>query len=68
MTQEYNQRHGGPWDRGSADAYYRRKFNPHYYKGETSTTPLIEKEQMTPEEVAAYTAGYIWQERSGVHK
>ena len=26
-------RHGGPWDRGSADSYYRRGANPHYYTG-----------------------------------
>ena len=30
---EHDKRHGGPYDRGSADAYYRRDFDPHYYEG-----------------------------------
>lgn len=31
----YDKRHGGPCDRGSADAYYRRLYRPHYFKGGT---------------------------------
>lgn len=27
----YDQRHGGPYDRGSADAWYGRDFDPHYW-------------------------------------
>ena len=23
--------HGGPYDRGGADSYYRRSFDPHYW-------------------------------------
>lgn len=55
---KYDTRHGGPYDRGSADAYYRRRFNPHYYKGDTLNSELVERENMTAEEIAAYTAGY----------
>lgn len=54
----YDRRHGGPYDRGSADYYYGRSFDPHYYVGGTGTSPRIEKSSMTEEEIAAYTAGY----------
>lgn len=54
----YDTRHGGPHDRGSADAYYGRPYNPHYYKGATYSTELVEQAQMTAEEIAAYSHGY----------
>lgn len=54
----YDCRHGGPYDRGSADYYYRRPFNPHYYVGATRSTKLVTREEMTTEEIAAYRAGY----------
>jgi len=57
-TLKYDYRHGGPYDRGSADSYYRRQFNPHYYVGATYSSELVEKDRMTDEEIAAYTAGY----------
>ena len=55
---KYNYRHGGPYDRGSADSYYRRPFNPHYYVGGSYVSEMVNKNQMTPEEIAAYKAGY----------
>lgn len=55
---EYDMRHGGPYDRGSADAYYGRPFNPHMYAGNTATSPRIELACMTAEEIVAYTAGF----------
>lgn len=54
----YDQRHGGPWDRGSADAYYGRQFNPHYFKGATYQSEHVEFANMTAGEIVAYTAGY----------
>jgi len=51
-------RHGGPWDRGSADAYYNRPFQPHYFKGDTYNSEKVESTQMTEGEIAAYTDGY----------
>lgn len=65
---EYDTRHGGPYDRGSADAYYRRGFRPHYYKGATHSTEIVERSDMTPEEISAYTAGYDDQIESGDFK
>jgi hypothetical protein len=57
MSKEFT-RHGGPWDRGSADAYYDRPFQPHYFKGDTYNSEKVERAQMTEGEIAAYTDGY----------
>jgi len=65
---KYDQRHGGPYDRGSADSYYRRGFNPHYFVGATWSSDKVEREQMTPEEIEAYTAGYDYNEEFGDFK
>lgn len=64
----YNKRHGGPYDRGAADSYYRRGFDPHYYTGGTYMTDKVEEKDMTKEEIAAYTAGYEDNERAGWYK
>ena len=64
----YDQRHGGAFDRGSADSWYSRAFNPHFYVGETGSSERIELSQMTAEEITAYTAGYNWNEQFGGKK
>ena len=58
MDVGYDQRHGGPYDRGSADAYYGRSFEPHFFKGDTHQSPRVELKDMTAAEITAYTAGY----------
>jgi len=65
---EYNARHGGPFDRGSADSYYSRGAKPHFYVGGTSMSPIVTEESMTAEEVAAYYVGYDHNEQSGGKK
>lgn len=55
-------RHGGPFDRGSADSYYGRGYRPHYYVNGTGTSPRVPMEEMTQEEIDAYGAGYEWNE------
>ena len=65
---EMDTRHGGPYDCGMADSYYRRNYNPHYYLGATSTTPRVDLKDMTPDEIVAYTAGYNDNEESGDFK
>lgn len=65
---KYSTRHGGPYDRGSADSYYRRGFNPHYFVGATYSSERVDRENMTPEEIAAYTAGYEENEADGDFK
>lgn len=55
---KYDKRHGGPYDRGSADRYYGRPFNPHFFTGATHSSDLVTSSDMTTEEINAYTAGY----------
>jgi hypothetical protein len=51
-------RHGSPYDRGSADAYYCRMFCPHYYKGDTYRSERVSIEGMTIEEICQYEKGF----------
>lgn len=62
------ERHGSCADRGSADSYYGRGRQPHYYEGDTYTSKRIEMEDMTPEEIEAYHAGYDDNEQFGDKK
>jgi hypothetical protein len=64
----YNGRHGGPWDRGSADSYYQRGYDPHYYKGGSYSSEKVELAQMTLQEVSEYSMGYSHNEKSGNKK
>ena len=64
----YDQRHGGPYDRGAADSWYRRGCNPHYYVGDTGSSERIENDEMTQAERDAYIAGYKDNEAAGCHK
>lgn len=66
--QNYDERHGGPFDRGGADSYYRRGFKPHYFVGATYQSTEVTHEDMTPEEIEAYRAGYDENEERGVFK
>lgn len=54
----YSTRHGGPWDRGTADAWYGREFNPHYFVGNTYNSTRLDRVDMSAHEIAAYTVGY----------
>ena len=53
-----DKRHGGPYDRGSADAWYGRDFNPHYFVGATYQSEMVEERRMTLQEKLDYTKGY----------
>ena len=64
----YDTRHGGAWDRGTADSYYSRSFNPHMFEGDTAVTRRIEMTDMTAEEITAYSAGYSFNEQNGDKK
>ena len=68
LCELYDQRHGGPFDRGSADSYYDRGYNPHYFKGDSYQSQRVELADMTAEEIVAYTAGYKYNEKSGNKK
>jgi hypothetical protein len=60
------QRHGGLYDRGSADSYYGRPRNPHYFVGATYTSEKIT--DLTAEQIAEYNRGYDDNEANGDKK
>ena len=62
----YDTRHGGPFDRGSADSYYHRPRDPHFYVEGTGTSERVT--DLTPAEVQAYLAGYQYNEQFGDKK
>ena len=64
----YDQRHGGPYDRGVCDSYYGRDYMPHYFVRDTHRSPRIDMAQMTDTEIAAYAAGYRNNEATGDKK
>ena len=59
-------RHGSAEDRGSADAYYRRPYRPHYFVGGSFTSEEITT--LSDEDLALYRKGYDEQMKSGDHK
>ncbi|MDA9992066.1 hypothetical protein N9E03_00120 [bacterium] len=65
---EWDKRHGGPYDRGGADSYYRRGCKPHYYVDGTHNSNRIEECDMTDAEIRAYEAGYLDNENDGDFK
>lgn len=65
---EYETRHGSPYDRGSADSYYGRPYNPHFYRGDTYNSEKVELADMNAEQIIAYTAGYRDNEADGNKK
>lgn len=54
---KYDQRYGGAWDRGSADAWYGRSPRPHYFIGETYRSEEVVVTEGS-EAWKAYMAGY----------
>jgi hypothetical protein len=65
---KYDERHGGPYDRGTADSYYGRDYWPHYFVGDTHNSRRVDMAQMSPAEITAYTAGYNDNEADGNKK
>jgi hypothetical protein len=62
----YDQTHGNAFDRGSADSYYGRPRQPHYYpKGTYNGDPVT---ALTDDEMEAYHAGYDYNEQYGDKK
>ncbi len=68
IQESYDTRHGGAFDRGSADSYYGRPRNPHYFKGGTHNSEEVKMEQMSFAEILAYNAGYDYNEQFGDKK
>jgi hypothetical protein len=59
-------RHGSLWDRGSADSYYNRPQQPHWYPNGTGVNPMIT--DLNDQERAEYVAGYEYNEQHGNKK
>lgn len=65
---EKDMRHGGPYDRGAADSYYGRPFDPHYFVGDTYSSPRVGLAGMSAAEVALYARGFSNNEENGRFK
>jgi hypothetical protein len=59
-------RHGGLFDRGSADSYYGRGRDPHWYPEGTGNGEKISN--LNPLELQEYNAGYDYNEQYGDKK
>lgn len=66
-VKQFDQSYGSPFDRGSADSYYHRPPNPHFYPNGTNAPPRIGLALMSSEDIRAYYAGYDYNEELG-HK
>jgi len=60
------ERHGSLFDRGSADSYYGRYAQPHWYPQGTYNSDPVTK--LTQTEIDEYLAGYEWNELHGDKK
>jgi hypothetical protein len=58
--------HGGLFDRGSADSYYSRPQDPHWWPDGTHQGQKITN--LNAAEIEEYLAGYDWNEQYGDKK
>jgi hypothetical protein len=58
--------HGSLYDRGSADSYYGRLRDPHWYPEGSYNGQRVT--DLNTEEIEAYNAGYDWNEQYGDKK
>jgi hypothetical protein len=65
---ELDMRHGSPYDRGRADSYYQRPFDPHYFVKDTYNSPKISAADMSAAEVVLYAKGFTDNEERGHFK
>jgi len=62
----YDRCHGSLFDRGSADSWYHRQPDPHYWPEGTGNGARIRVTD--PADIAEYMAGYDWNEKNGGKK
>jgi len=67
-TTKYDESHGSPFDRGSADSYYRRSPNPHYWPYGSYNGSRVDQSDMSNSQVEAYYAGYEDNDQLGCFK
>lgn len=58
MKIKYDTTHGSPYDRGSADAYYGRQKDPHWYPYGSYNGRRVNQEEMTATQIAEYNNGF----------
>ncbi len=66
--EDFEQQHGSPFDRGSADSYYGRAQDPHWYPEGSYKGTRVEAQDMTLAQMRAYYAGYEYNEQFGDKK
>ena len=66
--EEFEQFHGSPFDRGSADSYYGRAQDPHWWPEGTYKGQRVEAQDMSLAQMRAYFAGYAYNEQFGDKK
>ena len=54
--------HGCPRDRGSADRYYQRPYEPHYYPAGTYKGHRVVEKDMSKQQISEYKKG--WEEET----
>lgn len=64
---EFN-RHGGAYDRGSADSYYGREFDPHYFVGGTYMSEEVAIMDSNSDDYRAYEQGWKDNEKNNILK
>ena len=68
MSNRYPDYHGGPYDRGAADSWYRRDKDPHCWPRGTGHGERVEADELSPLQLEAYHAGYDENEANNTHK
>jgi len=64
----FDRSHGSPFDRGSADNYYGRPLDPHWYPEGTYECDRVGASDMHGIQLRAYFMGYEYNERFGDKK
>ena len=64
----YNAEHGSPFDRGSADSWYSRPQQPHWYPEGSYNGDRIEAKDMSLQQMREYFRGYEYNEQFGDKK
>ena len=58
VTDMVDRGHGSPYDRGGADSYYRRPFDPHWWPEGTQKGTRVELKDMSVEAILEYNRGF----------
>jgi hypothetical protein len=64
----YDAQHGSPFDRGSADSWYSRPQQPHWYPEGSYNGDRVEAKGMSLQQMREYFRGYEYNEQFGGKK